>query len=314
MDNKKLLIIFVPVIVLIMGYVYYTDYYTPGTQEVVAEQGEFAEVKNSRDTVLKSRLERYKEKWEREKGLSRKVVNQDDFFGEEIKKDSVKPTAKEAIENFIEPTETDKPKTVIVYRDREPIKKEVVRDEPKKEDPVIAKNQGRYVKKEEPFKGNMGNVSSEDKNKATSNNAVSAKAIMHNEQKIFSGGAVILRLSDDLKLPNVTVPRNTFVTGTISFADQRALVTITTVTVNERIYNANLRAYDANDGVEGIQIPGGTEQEVSRDVLNDVISTATQQVKVPILNRQGSNAGRRKVNEQSIVFPSGYQVILKSIN
>ena len=311
MDSKKILIIFVPVILLIFGYVYYSDYMTPTQEKKQNDTGEFADVKVARDTVLKNRLDRYKAKWEREKGLTRKVENEDDFFGDEIKKDSVRPSQAQPKDNE-EFVVAEKPKQEtkerIVYRDR-PVTKAI--EEQVKVVPE-EKIKGKRFVKTDPFKGNMGGTASKDKADPSGGVAtVSAKAIIHNDQKILSGGVVTMRLTEDLMLGTVTVPKNSFITGTVSFNDQRAVILVSSVSVNNRIYAAGLRAYDANDGIEGIYIPGGTSQDASKDVLNDVVSTATQSVNVPILGRTGQNVGRRKVNEPSVNFTSGYEIILK---
>jgi hypothetical protein len=141
---------------------------------------------------------------------------------------------------------------------------------------------------------------------------INCKALVHNEQSIFNGGPIVFRLLDDMVIGDVTVPRNSFVTGIVNFSTQRAFVLVNSVNVKGIGHSVKLSAFDGKDAVEGLYIPGGTSQDISKDVLNDGVSTVTRKLGVPLLERTLSNAGQRKIAEQSIIFPSGYEVILKN--
>jgi len=161
--------------------------------------------------------------------------------------------------------------------------------------------------------GNMGESAGEGPEKnGPSAFVINCKALIHNEQKIFTGGPIVMRLVEDMKLDNVVVPRNTFVTGIVNFSGQRASLTVNTVTVKGVVYPVTLQGYDGKDGVEGLYVPVSTNQEISRDGIVDAVSVASQALRVPILQRTLGNAGQRKVQEQTVSFPSGYELILKS--
>jgi hypothetical protein len=151
---------------------------------------------------------------------------------------------------------------------------------------------------------------------ALSKNEVSAKAILHNDQKVYPGGPLFFRLTSEMKLDNgLVVPVNTFVTGTTIFEQQRCQVTLTSVKVKGMAYAVNLIAFDAKDGVEGLYIPGGTGQEAAKGVASDAASTvataAAQKIGLGVLSGSLSRAGQGKVNDQSVLFPAGYEVIFK---
>lgn len=107
-----------------------------------------------------------------------------------------------------------------------------------------------------------------------------SKATFFKTESLLDGQRVVMRLMQDLKLPNgKVVPANTHVSGICS-TGKRLKIKVNTVQYGGNIYYVDMCVYD-NDGIEGIYCPV-TEQKQSRkarkslgrQLVNDVASTA----------------------------------------
>lgn len=312
MKSSKFIVIFLPVFVIFMGYIIWKDYWPKSATgpDRKVEENLFDVAVDKKDTSRRSATDLYKLKAQRKAELARKVENSDNFFeaDEEVKKDPVPEKEKSELEEAAIPEkkQEEKSKVVIVYRER-PVKKESIDTTLVR---VIPKKDKRFLGGD-LFKGNVGTDNKElktDPNKIP----ISVTAVIQYDQHVINGSDITIRLTQDLTLPTVTVPRNSFVSGRINFADQRATIVVSNVVKNNQSYPVSLRAYAAADGVEGIAIPSATNQQISNDVLNATVQEATRKINAPLLNRSAQSAGSRKVNEQSINVPSGYELILKN--
>lgn len=109
---------------------------------------------------------------------------------------------------------------------------------------------------------------------------VPSKATFFKTESLLDGQRVVMRLIQDLKLPNGrTVPANTHVSG-ICTTGKRLRIKINTVQYGGNIYYVDMCVYD-NDGIEGIYCPVTEEKaskkarkSIGRQLVNDVASTA----------------------------------------
>ena len=308
MKQNKFIIILLPAFVLFMGYIIWKDYWPKGSGgpdrklddevfDVAADRG---------DTVAKRTTDLYKNKIVKKAELARKVENTDNFFAEEVKKDPGAEKDKLELEPQVveAPKVEEKSKVVVIYRER-PVAKEQSADTAK-----VKPKEKRFLTGE-LFKGNVGTESKDGKD--ASGIPISVTAVIQYDQKVINGSDITIRLTQDLVLPNVTIEKNSFLSGRITFGDQRATIVVTNVVRANQSFPVLLRAYAAADGVEGIAIPGATNQQISNDVLNATVQEATRRINAPLLNRSTSSAGNRKVNEQSVIVPAGYELILKNV-
>ena len=76
-----------------------------------------------------------------------------------------------------------------------------------------------------------------------------------------------MRLLQDAFINNILVPKNSLIYGFISFQPNRAMIEIEHV----NHYPVKLKAYDLQDGSEGIYVENSFRAEASREVIDDVI-------------------------------------------
>ena len=310
MKQNKFIIILLPAFVLFMVYIIWKDYWPKGNTDSERKlDDEIFDVAVDRgDSVPKRTTDLYKKKIVKKAELARKVENTDNFFAEEVKKDPGAERDKlELAPQGVEATKVEeKSKVVIVYRERPAQKKQ--RADSVSINPMPKE---KCFLTGDLFKGNVGTESKDGKDAIGS--SISATAVIQYDQKVINGSDVTIRLTQELVLPNVTIEKNSFLSGRITFGDQRATIVVTNIVKANQSFPVLLRAYAAADGVEGIAIPGATNQQISNDVLNATVQEATRKINAPLLNRSTASAGNRKVNEQSVIVPAGYELILKNV-
>ena len=147
------------------------------------------------------------------------------------------------------------------------------------------------------------------------------EAVIHQTQTIVSGSTVKLRLTDDIYINGILVPKGNFVYGTASLENERLAVTINAIRHLNNLLPVSLAVYDL-DGIAGIHIPGA----ISRDVAKQSAEQGLQNIDItmldPSLAAQAANTGiqaaksllTKKVKLVKVTLKAGYKILLKDNN
>jgi len=145
----------------------------------------------------------------------------------------------------------------------------------------------------------------------------SVEAVIHETQTVVAGSPVKLRLSDDIYINGVLIPRDNFIFGTASLNGERLTITVNSIRFQNLLLPVALSIYDI-DGLEGIYIPGA----ISRDVAKQSADNALQNISVssidPSISTQalgmGLEAGKNLLSKKSkvvrVTVKAGYKVLL----
>ncbi len=115
-----------------------------------------------------------------------------------------------------------------------------------------------------------------------------------------------MRLLKDAYINNILVPRNTSIYGFISFKPNRTMITIE----NINHLSVKLKAYDFQDGSEGIYVENSFRAEAANEVIGDIVDdiniTGVPQV-----------SGIRKIFQRNhrnvkVTVTNNYKLILKA--
>ena len=137
-----------------------------------------------------------------------------------------------------------------------------------------------------------------------------SKADIHVEvdgnQTVKNGFRLKMRLTEPAIINNRAIAKNTPVYGFISFQTNRALIDIENINHQP----VRLKAYDLQDGSEGIYVENSFRADASREVIDDVI----QDINVAGLPQVG---GIKKVFQRNnknitVTVTNNYKLILKS--
>jgi hypothetical protein len=136
------------------------------------------------------------------------------------------------------------------------------------------------------------------------------KAVVHGEHKICSSEYIKLRTTEESYIDGVKLPANFFMTGKASFSNDRIFVTVSSLKHGDRLMEVSFEIFDSGDGICGIYVEGGLEQQIAEESIRDAVSGV--RVNVPVIGGISTNALRRKAEDISVVIPSEYKVLLKS--
>lgn len=129
--------------------------------------------------------------------------------------------------------------------------------------------------------------------------------IVDGDQVVKANSRLRMRLAQDARINNRIIPKNTFVFGFISFQPNRALINIETI----QHHPTKLRAFDLQDGSEGIYIENNFRAEATHEVVDDLISD----INIPGVPQMGGVTKVLKRNNRSVKVTvlNNYRLILK---
>lgn len=142
-------------------------------------------------------------------------------------------------------------------------------------------------------------------------------AVTEQNQTVTAGATVKLRLSENIMVNGMLVPRNNFVFGICSVDGERLKIEITNVRYGTSLYPVNLSVYD-QDGIEGIRIPGAIGRDASKEGADRAIQSVQLMSLDPSIGAQAATAGveaakglfSKKVKLVRVTVKAGYPVLL----
>jgi hypothetical protein len=125
------------------------------------------------------------------------------------------------------------------------------------------------------------------------------------KQKVKANYRLRMRLTKDAMVNGVLIPKNTPVYGFVSFQPNRVMIEIE----NIKHHLVNLKAYDLQDGSEGIYAVNSFRAEASRQIIDDVI----QDINIPSVPQLGGikSLFRKSNRNIKVTISNNYQLLLK---
>lgn len=133
-------------------------------------------------------------------------------------------------------------------------------------------------------------------------------AVVNGNQTVMVNSRLRMRLIKDATVNGKRIPKNTDLYGFISFKPNRALIEVE----NIDHHPTNLKAFDIQDGSEGIYVQNSFRAEATGEVLDDII----QDINVPGVPQVGgvSKVLRRRNRNVKVTVLNNYKLILKAHN
>lgn len=147
-------------------------------------------------------------------------------------------------------------------------------------------------------------------------NAISA--VVHETQVVVSGAAVKLRLTHEVSINGVLIPKDSFLFGTASLNGERLIIKINSIRFRNSLFPVDLSVYDL-DGLPGIYIPGAITRDVARQSADRAVQDIGFSTLDPSLEVQAASAGvevaknlfSKKAKLVKVTVKAGYQVLLQ---
>ncbi|WP_031445825.1 conjugative transposon protein TraM [Arenibacter algicola] len=130
-------------------------------------------------------------------------------------------------------------------------------------------------------------------------------AVVDGDQVVQANSRLQMRLTNRATINGKVITKNTPVFGFISFQPNRALIEIE----NIDHLPTKLKAFDVQDGSEGIYIENSFREEVGTEVLNDII----HDINIPSVPQVSgvTKVLRRKNRNVKVTVLNNYKLILK---
>ena len=144
------------------------------------------------------------------------------------------------------------------------------------------------------------------KDGTTSNTDKEINVMVDGTQVVKANSRLRMRLSQPARIGDKFIPKNTPVFGFVSFQPNRVLIEIE----NIHKHQTNLKAFDLEDGSEGIYIENNFRAEVATEVLDDVIGD----INIPSVPQVSgiSKVFRRNNRNVKVTILNNYRLILKA--
>jgi len=146
-------------------------------------------------------------------------------------------------------------------------------------------------------------------------------AVTAQTQTVVSGSTVKLRLTQDVYIAGVLIPKESFVYGIATLNNERLVIRIESVRHENNLFPVKLSVYDL-DGIAGIHIPGAITRDVAKQSLSQDIQGISIGTLDPSLGAQAASAGiqtaktlmGKKTRLLQVTVKAGYQVFLRDGN
>lgn len=129
--------------------------------------------------------------------------------------------------------------------------------------------------------------------------------VVDGDQVVKANSRLRMRLAKTAIIENQKIPKNTPIYGFVSFQPNRAIIEIE----NINHHTTKLKAYDIQDGSEGIYVENNIRAEVTTEVLDDII----QDINIPAFPQVSGITKLFKRNNQNVKITvlNNYKLILK---
>ena len=144
------------------------------------------------------------------------------------------------------------------------------------------------------------------KDGTTSNTDKEINVMVDGTQVVKANSRLRMRLSQPARIGDKLIPKNTPVFGFVSFQPNRVLIEIENINKHQ----TSLKAFDLEDGSEGIYIENNFRAEVTTEVLDDVIDD----INIPSVPQVTgiSKVFRRNNRNVKVTILNNYRLILKA--
>lgn len=148
-------------------------------------------------------------------------------------------------------------------------------------------------------------------NKSTGKTTGIIQAVIHNGNKtVKSGSTVRLRTTEVCTINGIEIPNNTVISGIAQLSGERAKISVTSIKYNGELLPCKFTIYD-NDGIEGLFVPGGVNQEIKESTANSAVNEGATHFSIPVIGSVSTNAFKKKMQDPSVLIYDNHKVTLR---
>ena len=130
-------------------------------------------------------------------------------------------------------------------------------------------------------------------------------AVIHGDQKIANGSAVLFRTTKDVRIGGQLIKKNTIFTGTASLSGERVNISLSKIRTGGTVVNTNLTCYD-NDQLQGVKVSNGGK--MLKEEGNDVADEVLQSIPLGRIITRGRRLISNGKNGNNVFLMDGHRV------
>lgn len=161
-------------------------------------------------------------------------------------------------------------------------------------------------------------ISPQDNPHSTAGLQNTIAAVIHQTQTLMDGAIAKLRLTSEVYINGMLIPKGSFVFGIASLNGERLNITISSIRYKNALFPVDLSVVDL-DGLDGIYIPGGINRDVAKGLADHAIEGIGFSSLDQSITQQAAGAGieaaktllSKKVKLIKVTVKAGYQVLLR---
>lgn len=142
-------------------------------------------------------------------------------------------------------------------------------------------------------------------------------AVIHDTQELVNGATVKLRLTEEVWINQIRIPKDQLIYGIGSIQDERLTITINSIRTGNTVLPVNLVVFDL-DGLEGIYVPGAITRDAAKQASENALQNMQLMTLDPSLAAQATTAGieatkgllSKKAKLLKVTIRAGYRVLL----
>lgn len=305
----KFIIFGVVPVTAVLLYVYRPNQTTVKQSEQQAANPFFVAPENTSTEEKKSNIDLYKESKQKQNSGNNTFGGALDFDTKQASTDTAFPPEEKVIQQQNNTIPTTTKKSYIAssstsnssYKKPTTITKQVVEPVQQQQQPPTS------ARRRDAASG--GSYSSN--NKSTGKTTGIIQAVIHNGNKtVKSGSTVRLRTTEACSINGVEIPTNTVISGIAQLSGERAKITVTSIKYNGELLPCKFSIYD-NDGIEGLFVPGGVNQEIKESTANSAVNEGATHFSVPVIGSVSTNAFKKKMQDPSVLIYDNHKVTLR---
>lgn len=146
-------------------------------------------------------------------------------------------------------------------------------------------------------------------------------AVIHETQTLTSGATVKMRLTEDVFINGVLIPKGNFLFGTCQLEGERLTVSVKAFRFKNALFPVSLAVYDM-DGIEGIKVPGTIQRDAAKGGIDQMLQGLDFTTVNQSVGAQAANAGVQTVKSLfgkkakliRATVKAGYPILLMDLN
>ena len=134
---------------------------------------------------------------------------------------------------------------------------------------------------------------------------------IYGDHRVTNNSKIRVRVTKNVTINSQPIKRNTILTGIAQLTNTKVNIKFETIQYENKAIPLNMKAY-SRDGLQGIYIEGGIQNEIKKDAIDEAIEAGSRATNIiPIVGGVISSATKTQNKTVYVNIPNDYTIYLK---